>query len=135
LALFVSVKHKVLLSSGNISLKETGNQELFWSHIPVLSDRDYDNSYAINVYDMVSLPNLKQVASMSRNGMKIKKAVPYWLDTPYYSNDSMLRIVEKDGYIYMKDAITEDIGIVPCIYLRSGWSMEGKGTLREPYRR
>jgi hypothetical protein len=56
LALFVSVKHKVLLSSGNISLKETGNQELFWSHIPVLSDRDYDNSYAINVYDMVSLP-------------------------------------------------------------------------------
>jgi hypothetical protein len=84
---------------------------------------------------MVSLPNLKQVASMSRNGMKIKKAVPYWLDTPYYSNDSMLRIVEKDGYIYMKDAITEDIGIVPCIYLRSGWSMEGKGTLREPYRR
>jgi hypothetical protein len=134
LALFETVRHKVLLSAGNISLKEMGDQEIFWSHVPVLSDRDYDNSYAVNVHDIVTLPNLKQIADMSRNGMKIKKSMPYWLDTPYYSNDSMLRIVEKDGYIYMKDAIVEDVGIVPCIYLRSGWGMEGKGTFKEPYR-
>jgi len=134
LALLETVNHRVLLSAGNLFLKETGEQEIFWSHVPVLSDRDYDNSYAVLVRDIVTLPNLRQIADMSRNGIKIKKAMPYWLDTPYYSNDSMLRIVEKDGYIYMKDAITEDIGIVPCIYLRSGWSMEGKGTLKEPYR-
>ena len=134
LALLETVNHKVLLSAGSLFLKETGEQEHFWSHVPVLSDRDYDNSYAVLVRDIVTLPNLRQIADMSRNGIKIKKTIPYWLDTPYYSNDSMLRIVGKDGYIYMKDAIIEDIGIVPCIYLRSGWSMEGKGTLKEPYR-
>jgi len=134
LALLETVNHKVLLSAGSLFLKETGEQEHFWSHVPVLSDRDYDNSYAALVHDIVTLPNLRQIADMSRNGIKIKKTIPYWLDTPYYSNDSMLRIVETDGYIYMKDAITEDIGIVPCIYLRSGWSVEGKGTLKEPYR-
>ena len=60
------------------------------------------------------------------NGMELKlKTIPYWLDTPYYNNDSMLRIVGEDGYIYMKDAIIEDIGNTD-IYLRSGWSMEVK---------
>lgn len=134
LSLIEPVNHKVVLSAGNISMKETGERELFWSHIPELSDRDYDFAYGMYVHDMVSLPNLKQVADMCRKGIKIRKSMPYWLDTPYYNNDSMLRTVEKDGYIYMKDAIVEDIGIVPCIYLRSGWNPEGEGTLKNPYR-
>ena len=52
LALLETVNHKVLLSAG-LFLKETGEQNM--RCVPVLSDRDYDNSYAVLVRDIVTL--------------------------------------------------------------------------------
>ncbi len=109
--------NKVLLSNEYLSLKAGGVCEFYFSHVPELADRGYDKAYYGICSDLVYLPDIKIICRAYRDGISIKKDSPYWLKTPYFNNSSMVRIVDKDGYIYMKDAAADNIGIIAAITL------------------
>ncbi|MGE5633558.1 MAG: DUF6273 domain-containing protein [Caulobacteraceae bacterium] len=130
--LILEYENKYLLSWGNISLKKGGNNEFYWNHLPELADRGYDNAYYSICIDRVFLPDIKDISRAYRMGADIRRDRTYWLETPYYNEDSMVRVVFRDGYIYMKDALLEDIGVVPAIRIKLS-EFSGRGTIDRPF--
>ena len=55
------------------------------------------------------------------------------LETPYYNNGSMVRILGSDGYFYMRDA-SDTWGVRPVIVLPADLSYQGSGTPADPFR-
>jgi hypothetical protein len=131
-ALLEPTQNKVLISAGYIDSKAGGNNEFFWSHIPKFADRGYDRAYYIVSDDKVFIPDIKLICEAYRNGHNIARDRMYWLSTPYYANDSMVRVVDTDGYIYMRDAVVESVGILPALNIRSGFGAYGEGSIGNP---
>lgn len=126
-------KNKYLLSLGNIYLKKGGNRDFYWIHIPELADRGYESAYYDICTDRVFLPDIRDISAACRKGADIRREQPYWLETPYFYDPSMVRAVFGDGYIYMKDASLESIGVVPAIRIKHGIFI-GDGSFKNPYR-
>jgi len=80
---------------------------------------DYENKY------LLSLGNIHMKKGGDREFFwthvpelaDIRRECPYWLETPYFYDTSMVRAVFQDGYIYMKDAV-EKMGVVPAIRIK-----------------
>ncbi|MGI6587027.1 MAG: hypothetical protein GX301_08790 [Gracilibacteraceae bacterium] len=115
--LILDYENKYLLSAGNINLKRGGDREFFWTHIPELADRGYDSAFYDICVDKVFLPDIRDICNAHRAGADIRRECPYWLETPYFYDASMVRAVFHDGYIYMKDAV-EKMGVVPAIRIK-----------------
>ena len=128
-ALLMPAQNKVLLSAGHLDAKAGGDNEFFWSHVPKLADRGHDRAYYMVLNDMVFVPDIKLICDAYRNGHNIARDKMYWLSTPYYSNNSMVRVVDTDGYIYMRDAADESVGILPVLNIRSGFAACGDGSI------
>ena len=46
----------------------------------------------------------------------------------------MVRIVDADGFVYMKDAIVENVGVLPAVYIDANTAiLEGNGSVTKPY--
>jgi hypothetical protein len=138
------VKNKVLLSTFDKNRIEGGSRSFYWSNIPNLVDQNYDNAYYMNVEDKVFLLDVREFRKYifdqhlqivkKYNNERNSKAYPYWLETAYYGNSSMVRVVSTDGFIYHKDACVDDIGIVPAIYLKQdNYNFLEKGSNQDPY--
>lgn len=108
--------HSVLLSGSNLAHAQRGYNDFYAFHIPRYSDRGHDIAYAKTEVDVVSLPDIAHLASLSRAGRL--PTAPCWMDTPYYSNSSMLRILASDGYFYMRDA-AQPFGVRPLISIQT----------------
>lgn len=113
---------KSLLAESFLNDADGGDRPLFWFAMPAFAKENSDRAYYEWVEDRVSLMDLvdldklfalegRGIIKRDMNGKKTR----YWLKTPYYSSDSMVRTVDTDGFVYHKDADVETIGIVPVI--------------------
>lgn len=132
--LLLSAENRFPLSTGHVELKIGGDNEFFWSHVPKLADRGYERAYYSSCADKVFAPDIRLVCGMYNDGLGITRDRMYWLSTPYYNNDSMVRIVDADGYIYMRDAVVKNVGILPALKIKSGFKANGEGSIAQPFK-
>ena len=127
--------NKVLLSVHDKEMAEGGDNDFFWMHVPSLAAFGFDDAYHLYVNDMVFLLDVKQLTKfLLEKGMAISHNYSYWLETIYYANSSMVRVVDRDGYIYMKDANVDNIGVIPALYLKNNAIIShGIGTRDQPF--
>ena len=46
----------------------------------------------------------------------------------------MVRVVDTDGYVYMKDALVDHIAVLPAMYIKPEVSVsDGDGSLEDPF--
>lgn len=129
-ALLRKSAHTVLLSGSSKTLADTGYNDFFAFHVPAYSDRGMDIAYSRSSLDLAFLPDIRLLAELSRRG--VLSGDPCWMDTPYYNNGSMLRILGADGYFYMRDA-AERWGVRPVVALNAPSSWQGSGTVSDPF--
>lgn len=111
-AMLIQEEHPILLSGPNQAMAESGYNDFYCFHIPAYSDRAMDLAFAKREADTIRLPDIALLASLSRASRL--SPVPCWMDTPYYNNGSMLRVMAPDGYFYMRDAAVA-YGVRPVI--------------------
>lgn len=113
-ALILTEEHRVLLSGAYSSEAVSGYNDFFAFHVPAWSDRGMADAIALNVTDTVRLPDIALLADISRAGRL--RGETCWMETPYYNNGSMVRILGGDGYFYMRDA-SDSCAVRPMIVL------------------
>ena len=129
-SLLVTGSHRVLLSITDRELADSGFNDFFAFHVPAYSDRGMEEAVATDCTDAVRLPDIGLMASLSRAGLL--SGPPCWMDTPYFNNGSMVRILGADGYFYMRDAA--DIwGVRPVVTLAAGTELTGSGSVGDPF--
>lgn len=135
------VQLKNILSYNDISNKAGGDKPYYWSAITSYVDQNYDKDAYYNYSeDEIFLLDSSQLKNnVYDNNINFKKnnsaeeKTRYWLRTPYYSSISMVRMVDKDGLVYHKDANVK-AGIIPAMYLNNSISIvNGDGTKDNPY--
>ena len=129
-ALLQPVEHRVLLSGVQKDKADSGYNDFFAFHVPKYSDRGMDDALAMSCTDAVRLPDIGLLAELSRQGLCY--GPPCWMETPYYNNDSMVRVMGSDGYFYMRDA-SDTWGVRPVIRLPADVSYRGSGTPADPF--
>ena len=122
--------HRVLLSIADRSLADSGFNDFFAFHVPAYSDRGMEEAVAMDCTDAVRLPDIGLMASLSRAGLL--SGPPCWMDTPYFNNGSMVRILGADGYFYMRDA-ADQWGVRPVVTLAAGTELTGSGSVGDPF--
>lgn len=126
--------NKNILSYNNIEVSAGGNKPFYWNSITSYVSQNYDTDayYDYSSEDVFLLDALQLQKYVYENNLKVKKGKRYWLRTPYYSSISMVRIVDKDGFVYHKDANVK-AGVIPAIRINSGFSIKsGDGTYSNP---
>ena len=128
--MLVTGSHRVLLSIADRSLADSGFNDFFAFHVPAYSDRGMEEAVAMDCTDAVRLPDIGLMASLSRAGLL--SGPPCWMDTPYFNNGSMVRILGADGYFYMRDA-ADTWGVRPVVTLAAGTELTGSGSVGDPF--
>lgn len=128
--MLVTGSHRVLLSIADRSLADSGFNDFFAFHVPAYSDRGMEEAVAMDCTDAVRLPDIGLMASLSRAGLL--SGPPCWMDTPYFNNGSMVRILGADGYFYMRDA-ADQWGVRPVVPLAAGTELTGSGSVGDPF--
>lgn len=109
-------ENRVILSITDRDKAESGDRDFFWTHIPSQVAFGSADAYTVRVLDKVFLPDVDEFSELIyKNDIEKHPSQAYWLETPYYNNSSMVRVVERDGYVYMKDASEDTIGVRPCL--------------------
>jgi hypothetical protein len=120
-----TINNKSILSSFDVHLKEGGTRDFYWSNIVSNVSQNYSDAYSAYTLDRVFLPNVEQLQNkMYAKGIKAAKTFNgkktcYWLETCYFGNSSMVRVVDTDGFIFHKDANTVNIGVLPALYIKN----------------
>ena len=126
--------NKNVLSYDNIEKRAGGNKPFYWNPITSYVSQNYDtDAYYDYSSESIFLLDVYQLQKyVYENNLDFKKDERYWLRTPYYSSISMVRIVEKDGFVYHKDANVK-AAIIPAIYINKNFSIKsGDGTNFNP---
>lgn len=129
-----NAKLKNILSYNNINNSTGGNKPFYWNSITSYVCQNYDTDAYYNYsVDSVFLLDVYQLQKyVYENNLNYNKDERYWLRTPYYSSISMVRIVDKDGFVYHKDANVK-AGVIPAIYINKNFSIKsGDGTYYNP---
>lgn len=129
------VELKNALSYNDIGYKAGGNKPYYWTAITSYVDQNYnrDAYYNYSKDEIFLLDTYQLKKFVYDNNIELKKNERYWLRTPYYSNLSMIRIVDKDGFVYHKDAAVK-AGVIPAMYLNDRVYIDsGKGTRNSPF--
>lgn len=129
-SLLVTDSHRVLLSIIDRELADSGFNDFFAFHVPAYSDRGMEEAVAMDCTDTVRLPDIGLMASLSRAGLL--SGSPCWMDTPYFNNGSMVRILGTDGYFYMRDA-ADEWGVRPVVILSADAVLTGSGSIGSPF--
>lgn len=109
-----TVQLKTVLAPAYKKYAESGYQPHYWFSVPGKTIQNYDNSYAMVSEERVFLLSIKEWESYKFDK---KKGAMYWLRTPY-TNENVVRVVGKDGYVYHKLADMKEVGVVPAMYIR-----------------
>lgn len=138
--LLVNYTHKSLVSTVDINKSDGGIRPHLWSDIPEDLIQNYQNAYYQIVSDRVWLPDAVDIEQIIKSHISLRKKdiynvyTGYWLSMPYATSPSMVRFIDTDGFVYHKDAINKNLGIVPCIYLPSDIKIiSGNGTYNHPF--
>ncbi len=130
-----NVRLKNVLSYNNIENSTGGNKPFYWNSITSYVSQNYDtDAYYDYSSESIFLLDAYQLQKyVYENNLNYKRNERYWLRTPYYSSLSMVRIVDKDGFVYHKDANVK-AGVIPAIYIDKNLSMvSGNGTFLSPF--
>ena len=133
--LFINdVRLKNILSYNNIDQSIGGNKPFYWNSITSYVSQNYntDAYYNYSAEGVFLLDAYQLEKFVYENNIDIKKDGRYWLRTPYYSSASMVRIVDRDGFVYHKDANVK-AGVIPAVYIDDNIRvMHGDGTYSSP---
>lgn len=129
-ALLAAEDHRVLLSIDDIDQADSGHNDFFAFHIPAYSDRGAADAWAHTLTDTVSLPDITLLAELSRENRLAGPAC--WMETPYYNNGCMVRVLWTDGSFLMRDA-KDAYGVRPVIYLEAAQPISGSGSISDPF--
>ena len=129
-ALLAAEDHRVLLSIDDIGKANSGRNDFFAFHIPAYSDRGAADAWAHTLTDTVSLPDITLLAELSRENRLTGPAC--WMETPYYNNGCMVRVLWTDGSFLMRDA-KDTYGVRPVIYLEAAQPISGSGSIGDPF--
>jgi hypothetical protein len=112
------VRLKSILSYNNIEQSEGGDKPFYWNSITSYVSQNYntDAYYNYSTESVFLLDAYQLQKFVYENNINLKKHERYWLRTPYYSSISMVRIVDKDGFVYHKDANIK-AGVIPAVYI------------------
>jgi hypothetical protein len=105
---------KTLLSPAFKEQAEFGHQPHYWSCAPRNVTQNYDSAYAVISNERVFLLSVEEWDSYKFDK---KKNTMYWLRTPY-TNEQVVRVVGKDGYVYHKLADMQGVGALPAMYIK-----------------
>lgn len=128
LDLLLPVQNRFVLSQENEALAEDGDSDFYAFHTPREAFRGEADAVGAYAEDTVFLPDLTTVCRVLNGG---GRAASCWLETPYYSNGQMVRILAPDGYLYMRDA-KETYPVVPCVTV-AGSPVSGSGSATDPF--
>lgn len=134
-SLINNVRLKNILSYNNIENRTGGNKPFYWNSITSYISQNYDTDAYYNYSsESIFLLDVYQLQEyVYENSLNFKRDDRYWLRTPYYSSVSMVRIVDKDGFVYHKDANVK-AGVIPAIYIDKNLSIvSGNGTFLNPF--
>lgn len=120
-----------LLSGEYEAFAAGGASDFYCMHIPSLAANGYEKAVFGKADDLVYLPDIAMISSLSES-QEIGGRNSYWLETPYYSNGSMLRAVFPDGYIYFRDA-AQKADVRPVVRMQNGDVLSGDGSLADPF--
>ena len=108
--------NRIILSAAYKDKADKGDIAFFFTHVPENVAFGASNVYSMEVLDKVFLPDVVEYSEyLRKKGLKSNLESEYWLETAYYNNSSMVRVVGKDGCVYMKDAYFNKIGVRPSI--------------------
>lgn len=112
------VRLKSILSYNNIEQSDGGDKPFYWNSITSYVSQNYntDAYYNYSTESVFLLDAYQLQKFVYENNINLKKHERYWLRTPYYSSISMVRIVDKDGFVYHKDANIK-AGVIPAVYI------------------
>ena len=127
-AMLCPVRNRYVLSVANEALSEDGDSDLYAFHTPRQAYRGENTAVAAYADDLVYLPDLTTVCAALNRGDRVPSC---WLETPYFSNGQMQRILAPDGYLYMRDA-KERYPVAPCITV-NGTAIFGSGSRSDPF--
>ncbi len=130
LAMIIPHKNKITCTMAARDNIEHGKTELLCSHIPAMTDMNYDNAFSYTCDDTVRLPDVGEIASMHKNGYLT--GGEYWLETSYALNGYFNRFISKDGYVLFAQANREK-GVRPIIEISSSAPLEGHGSIGSPF--
>lgn len=127
-AMIRPVRNRYVLSVANEALSTDGDSDLYAFHTPRQASRGEDAAVAAYADDLVYLPDLTTICAALNRGDLVPSC---WLETPYFSNGQMQRILAPDGYLYMRDA-KESYPVAPCITV-TGAVVSGSGSRGDPF--
>ncbi len=107
--------HQLILSVADKERATAGEKEFFWTHVPSQAAYGAQEAFRLTVTDKVFLLDVAEYAELNQKGLEGHPHWEYWLETPYYNNSSMVRTVNREGYVLMKDAAYEEMGVRPSI--------------------
>ncbi|MGE5614065.1 MAG: DUF6273 domain-containing protein [Bacillota bacterium] len=127
--------NKILLSKYDLELASSGENDFFWTYVPSMVDFGYDEAFSTYVYDKVFLFDVRQFREHLVDGkLPHARNFQYWLETAYFNNSSMVRVVDTDGTVYMKDAATGNIAVMPAMYIKKDAAVTaGNGSRKNPF--
>jgi hypothetical protein len=135
------VKLKNMIAFNRTDEKAGGTKPYYWTALTPYVEQNYDTDAYFNYSEEeIFLLDTSQLKKYVYNkSIKVKKMYGttnerYWLRTPYFSSESMVRVVDRDGYVYHKDADVK-AGVVPAMYLKDTIKCAGgDGTEYNPYK-
>lgn len=127
--------NKVILSRHDLDMAVSGSNDFFWTHVPAMVDFGYDEAFSTFVTDKIFLLDVRQFKEYLVEGnLAYAKKDPFWLETAYYLNSSMVRVVDTDGNVYMKDALVDHIAVLPAMYIKpEALISNGDGSRKHPF--
>ena len=131
-AALVSETYSVVCNAAHRQEAETGDRELYCSHIPSLASRDLSRAYQTSCTDLVSLPDVGQITALDAAGWDWTLSESYWLTTPYYSNSGLVRCASANATVPFADAASV-LSVRPCLYVSSENNWEGSGSKGDPF--
>lgn len=131
----LETEHRNYVAEADKDLKEKGMHPLYWSFIPSATDWRDEEAYYYTIKDKIFLLDGFELNTyLIHNHLDYKKKTAYWLRTPMTGSSSLVRYMGTDGFVLHKDAVSEDVGILPALRIsRTLRQIEGKGTTKEPF--
>ena len=110
----INTKRKTILSPDKDTLIKEGSKPHYWYCIPGYITQNVYEAYGSVYEERVFMLDVKDYDKYVKNK---NKSHSYWLRTPY-TKSNFVRIIGPDGFAYHKQANTNNIGVVPCMYIK-----------------
>lgn len=126
------MENPVLLMRDTKGTASSGSRDFYFSPVPLLASRGYEDAYQTVVLDTVTLPDIDLIARLAEENTSITLEEAYWLETPYFNNSYMTRCVMPDGSILMRESDAH-AGVRPVIDITASTIASGTGTYADPF--